>query len=185
MQIRLNVTALEDWARLNRLPAKMVSVHFAPLSQILQWLQCLSSESSIDGLIGTIQSLRSLNPLQLRRAVREYRYEVDEPRISEDCTQYLSQIEKQWERVRVQKTSQELETKTPKLGDGEHLRSHSPTESMLSVQSDASKMIDEVFSDPSSFGHYAPPGGQEALGELLNSRYMVYLLEDSVWFPDC
>lgn len=163
----MNASTLEDWARLNRMPTRMVSVHFAPLNQLLQWLQCLSSESSIDGLIGTIQSLRSLNPLQLRRAVRDYRYEVDEPKISEDCTQYLLQIQKQWERLRVQKTVDEAQ------GTPESARSTSPTESNISIQSDVVRMIDEVFSDPSSFGHYTPPGGSEALGELLNSRYMV------------
>ncbi|KAK4706090.1 hypothetical protein P7C70_g95, partial [Phenoliferia sp. Uapishka_3] len=167
LQIRMNASTLEDWARLNRMPSKMVPVHFAPLNQLLQWLQCLSSESSIDGLIGTIQSLRSLNPLQLRRAVRDYRYEVDEPRISEDCAQYLLQIQKQWERLRVQKTVEEVQ------GSSESVRSSSPTESNISVQSDVVRMIDKVFADPNSFGHYTPPGGSEALGELLNSRYML------------
>ena len=165
----MNASTLEDWARLNRMPTKMVSVHFAPLSQLLQWLQCLSSESSIDGLIGTIQSLRSLNPLQLRRAVRDYRYEVDEPKISEDCSQYLLQIQKQWERLRVQKTVEEVQGSS----SAESVRSNSPTESTVSLHSDVVRMIDEVFSDPNSFGSYIPPGGSEALGELLNSRYMV------------
>ncbi|KAI5477084.1 DIL and Ankyrin domain containing protein [Pseudohyphozyma bogoriensis] len=169
LQIRLNSSAIEDWARLNRMPTKMCSIHFAPLNQLLQWLQCLSSESSIDGLIGTIQSLRSLNPLQLRRAVREYRYEVDEAKMSEDCEQYLLQIQKQWERLRVQKTVEELESG----GGGGSTRSSSPTGSSISVQSDVVRMIDEVFADRNSFGHYTPPGGVEALGELLNSRYML------------
>lgn len=168
LQIRMNASTLEEWARLNRLPSKMVSVHFAPLSQLLQWLQCLSTESSIDGLIGTIHSLRALNPLQLRRAVRDYRYEVEEPRMSEDCEQYLVQIQKQWERLRVQKTVEEVQG-----AGGESVRSSSPTESVTSIQSDVVRMIDQVFSDPSSFGHYSPLGGSEALGELLNSRYMV------------
>lgn len=185
IQIRLNVSNLEDWARLNRLPSRMVSVHFAPLNQLLQWLQCLSSESSIDGLIGTIQSLRSLNPLQLRKAVREYRFEVDESRMSEECSQYLIQIQKQWERVNAQKSIEEAETLARNGGGGggflgnrdvDSVRSNSPTGSMMSVQSDVSKMIDEVFSDPEGFGHYSPPGGVEALGELLNSRYMVSYL---------
>lgn len=168
MQIRLNASNLEDWGRSNEMPTKMISVHFAPLNQLLQWLQCLSSESSIDGLIGTIQSLRALNPLQLRRAVRDYRHEVDETKMGEDCAQYLLQIQKQWERMRVQRTVEDLqqEQDTP-------TRSNSPTESAISVQSDVVRMIDKVFSAPSSFGHYTPPGGSEALGELLNSRYML------------
>lgn len=164
----------------------MVSVHFAPLNQLLQWLQCLSSESSIDGLIGTIQSLRSLNPLQLRKAVREYRFEVDETRMSEECSQYLIQIQKQWERVNAQKSIEEAESIARNGGgflgnkDVDSVRSNSPTGSMMSVQSDVSKMIDEVFSDPEGFGHYSPPGGVEAIGELLNSRYMVSIISSCI-----
>ncbi|GAA5957255.1 hypothetical protein JCM3765_000405 [Sporobolomyces pararoseus] len=175
MQIRLNASNLEDWARANRLPTKMVSVHFAPLNHLLQWLQCLSSESSIDGLIGTIQSLRSLNPLQLRRAVRDYRYEVDETKMDEECAQYLVQIQKQWERQRMQKTVDGLAS-PPTPGRREELEREAAADeaaSATSLQEDAARMIDEVFSDPSEYGAYSPPGATEALGELLNSRYML------------
>lgn len=160
------------------MPTKMTSVHFAPLNQLLQWLQCLSSEASIDGLIGTIQSLRSLNPLQLRRAVREYRYEVDETRMDEDCSQYLLQIQKQWERMRLQKTVDGLGG--PGSGGGGEVMSRASSGSTSSEtseerreQENVMRMIDDVFADPSGFGSYTPPGGSEALGELLNSRYMV------------
>ncbi|GAA6041719.1 hypothetical protein JCM8097_003099 [Rhodosporidiobolus ruineniae] len=192
MQIRLNASNLEDWARANRLPTKLVSVHFTPLNQLLQWLQCLSSESAIDGLIGTVQSLHALNPMQLRRAVRDYRYEVDESRMDEDCAQYLVQIQKQWERMRAQKKvgggggagEGGSGASTPGGGGGSG-ETGSPGEggpadnggaddaSATSAQEDVVRMIDEAFSDPSAFGSYAPPGGAEALGELLNSRYML------------
>jgi hypothetical protein len=85
MQIRLNVSAFEDWARLNKMPAKLVTNHFRPFNQLLQWLQCLSSEDTMDGLVGTMQNLGCLNPLQLKRAVKDYRYEVDESKISDEC----------------------------------------------------------------------------------------------------
>ncbi|GAA5895064.1 uncharacterized protein JCM6883_002308 [Sporobolomyces salmoneus] len=175
MQIRLNASNLEDWARANRFPTKMVSVHFAPLNHLLQWLQCLSSESSIDGLIGTIQSLRSLNPLQLRRAVRDYRYEVDETKMDEECAQYLVQIQKQWERQRMQKTVDGLAS-PPTPGRREEMEREAAMEeaaSATSLQEDAVRMIAEVFSDPNEFGSYSPPRATEALGELLNSRYML------------
>lgn len=45
--------------------------------------------------------MRALNPLQMRRAVRDYRYEVNESRMSEECVQYLAQLQKDWERRRV------------------------------------------------------------------------------------
>lgn len=97
VQIRLNISSLEDWARMNQLPTQMVQEHFRPLNELLQWLQCLSSESSIDGLLGTMQTLKTLNPVQMRRAVKDYRYEVEETKMSEECSQYLAQLQKDWE----------------------------------------------------------------------------------------
>ncbi|KAM0792791.1 hypothetical protein ACM66B_002560 [Microbotryomycetes sp. NB124-2] len=176
MQIRLNASALEDWARSNRFPTKMVSVHFAPLNHMLQWLQCLSSESSVDGLISTIQSLRSLNPMQLRRAAREYRYEVDETHLAEDCAEYLQQLQRQWERMRINKTTEGLAPPTPTPDSVVNGAASPASTSSSSAREDvekATRMIDEVFKDSSSFGTYTPPGASESLGELLNSRYML------------
>lgn len=93
----MNVSALEEWARTNKLPPLMVQAHFRPLNELLQWLQCLSSETSIDGLLMTMQNLRSLNPAQLQKAVKDYKHEVEETKIAEECTQYLSQLQKDWE----------------------------------------------------------------------------------------
>jgi len=166
MQIRLNASTLEEWARSNRLPPKLVSTHFAPLNQLLQWLQCLSSETSIDGLIGTVQSLRALNPLQLRKAVREYRYEVDENRMDEDCAQYLVQIQKQWERVRLQK---EAAAAAASSGGGAPSAEGAGQEAPGGVV----RSIDEAFADPTAYSSYAPPPTEESTGELLNSRFMV------------
>lgn len=49
----------------------------------------------------TIQSLKTLNPLQMRRAVKDYRYEVSEGRMTDECNQYLLQLQKDWERQRI------------------------------------------------------------------------------------
>ncbi|GAA5850848.1 hypothetical protein JCM9279_003946 [Rhodotorula babjevae] len=167
MQIRLNASTLEEWARSNRLPPKLVSTHFAPLNQLLQWLQCLSSETSIDGLIGTVQSLRALNPLQLRKAVREYRYEVDENRMDEDCAQYLVQIQKQWERLRLQKEAAAVAAANGG-GGAEGGGEAAPT-----LSGDVGRSIDEAFADSTTYSSYAPPPTEESNGELLNSRFML------------
>jgi hypothetical protein len=61
--------------------------------------------------------MKSMNPLQvsslltagisfrlfpkMRRAVRDYKYEVNESRMTEECIQYLTQLQKDWERHRV------------------------------------------------------------------------------------
>lgn len=37
----------------------------------------------------------------MRRAVRDYKYEVNESRMTEECVQYLTQLQKDWERHRV------------------------------------------------------------------------------------
>ena len=37
----------------------------------------------------------------MRRAVKDYRYEIGESRMSEECAQYLAQLQKDWERHRV------------------------------------------------------------------------------------
>ena len=38
---------------------------------------------------------------QMRRAVRDYRYEVNEGRMTDECSQYLAQLQKDWEKHRV------------------------------------------------------------------------------------
>lgn len=37
----------------------------------------------------------------MRRAVRDYKYEVNEGRMTEECSQYLAQLQKDWERRRI------------------------------------------------------------------------------------
>ena len=39
----------------------------------------------------------------MRRAVRDYKYEVSEGRMTEECTQYLAQLQKDWERHRIKR----------------------------------------------------------------------------------
>lgn len=37
----------------------------------------------------------------MRRAIRDYKYEVNEGRMTEECIQYITQLQKDWERHRV------------------------------------------------------------------------------------
>lgn len=98
IQIRMNVSALEDWARSNALPLGIVHAHLSPLSQLISWLQCQSSLQEFDGLIATMQGLKALTPVQMKRVVKDYRYEVGETRMSEECLQYLDQLILDWKR---------------------------------------------------------------------------------------
>jgi len=74
---------------------------FQPDAILTHSLQCHSSIDQFTSLIDTVQTMKSLNPTQMRRAVRDYRYEVSEPRMDEECAQYLIQLQKDWERRRV------------------------------------------------------------------------------------
>jgi len=54
------------------------------------------------GKLGCIDGCQdTYDESQMRRAVRDYRYEVNEGRMTEECTQYLAQLQKDWERHRV------------------------------------------------------------------------------------
>ena len=44
----------------------------------------------------------------MRRAVRDYKYEVNEGRMTEECNQYLQQLQKDWERHRIKMGVEQL-----------------------------------------------------------------------------
>ncbi|KAI8964963.1 hypothetical protein F5Y11DRAFT_355246 [Daldinia sp. FL1419] len=113
MQIRMNVSVLEDWARSNnRQPehfehGETVSSgettmeaarrHLAPVVQLLQWLQCFSSLDSddLEALVGTLQQLKRLSPEQLIYAAKNYRLEVGEKGLPKSAMKYLDAIRKE------------------------------------------------------------------------------------------
>lgn len=182
IQVRLNATSLENWARLNHIPSKIVPHHFSPFNQLLSWLQCLSSEATIDGMIGTIQSLRSLNPVVLLKVVKDYRYEVGESKIDGTCLQYLQQIQEQWsERIKGDLAEQEDQSRantTPskrEMNCSEASTSYSMTDSEFDQQAAAIRMIDEASNKDLQMSRYCPSVVPEPIGELLNSRHMVRL----------
>lgn len=111
MQLKLSVSTLEDWARSNALPLSIVNTHFAPLNQLISWLACQSSLQDFDSLVATMQSLKALNPLQMRRAVKDYRYEVGESRMSEELWTTLEQFAADWERREEMAREEEEEKK--------------------------------------------------------------------------
>ncbi|KAK2809288.1 hypothetical protein FQN50_003930 [Emmonsiellopsis sp. PD_5] len=111
MQIRMNISALEDWARSNnRQPehyengstsctgdttVDSARKYMAPVIQLLQWLQCFSSlGDDNDSLVVTLQQLQQLTPNQLIHAVRLYRPEVGEKGLPKSAMQYLISLQK-------------------------------------------------------------------------------------------
>lgn len=113
MQIRMNVSVLEDWARANdRRPEhyehgetqasgetimEIARRHLAPIVQLLQWLQCFSSldPDDLEALVGTLQQLRRLSPQQLIYAAKNYRLEVGEKGLPKSALKYLDAIHKE------------------------------------------------------------------------------------------
>ena len=99
MQIRMNVSALEDWALANnRMPehyengsinatgeptVDAARKHLTPVVQLLQWLQCFSSlGEDPDALEHTLDQLSRLTPKQLLHSSQQYRCEVGEKGLS-------------------------------------------------------------------------------------------------------
>jgi hypothetical protein len=113
MQIRMNISILEDWARQNNRqpehyehgdmkPSMETTVdsarrHLAPVIQLLQWLQCFSSlgADDLEALVGTLQQLKALSPQQLIHAANHYRPEVGEKGLPKSAMQYLGAIQKE------------------------------------------------------------------------------------------
>lgn len=113
MQIRMNVSVLEEWARTNnRKPehyehgetnalgettVEAARRHLAPVIQLLQWLQCFSSldPDDLEALVGTLQQLKRLSPQQLIYAAKNYRLEVGEKGLPKSAMKYLDAIQKE------------------------------------------------------------------------------------------
>ncbi|KAA1468705.1 hypothetical protein DENSPDRAFT_485477 [Dentipellis sp. KUC8613] len=185
VQIGMNLGALEEWVEAVNLPRGVIS-HLAPVRDLLNWLQCLSSISEFANLVATIQTMKHLNPLQMRRAVRDYKYEVNESRMTEECSQYLAQLQKDWERHRVKLGVEALRRE---MGEREREReelaslhgdtgSHeAPSISSSSTETSlAQRNIDLLFDRDQDASSWEPAKSPEVLGEFLDSRYMLPLL---------
>ena len=55
---------------------------------------------------------------QMRRAVRDYKYEVNEGRMPDECVQYLTQLQKDWEQHRVKECVAALRKEERRCGVG-------------------------------------------------------------------
>lgn len=116
MQIRMNISMLEDWARSNnRQPEHYESGqmaasgeatvdaarrHLAPVVQLLQWLQCFSSlgEEKV-AMETTLLQLPSLSTKQLLHAVKHYRAEVGEKTLSRASMKYIQEVKSRPKRL--------------------------------------------------------------------------------------
>ncbi|KZT61318.1 DIL-domain-containing protein [Calocera cornea HHB12733] len=193
MQIRMNISMLEDWTSREGLPRSLVSKHFEPLNQLLQWLQCCSQIDQFSDLIATVQTLRRINPLQMRKAVRDYRYEVGESHMSDECNQYLQQFQRDWERQRlrrgVENMRKEMEARERERSEG----GNSETGSIMplppgengnvypAANDEAAELlrgqeaIDALFDGETTMADYVPLEVPMAVGELQNATYILHV----------
>ena len=109
MQIRMNLSVLEDWARGNDRRAEHLEdgavvvsgqtsfeaarIHLSPAFQLLQWLQCFSHiGDDQEMLVATVQQLPNLLPSQLLHAASHYRLEVGEKGLSRSAKTSLGRM---------------------------------------------------------------------------------------------
>ncbi|KAF9229194.1 hypothetical protein BS17DRAFT_742989 [Gyrodon lividus] len=183
IQVGMNLTVLEEWLDDMGLPRGIAS-HFSPVRDLLTWLQRLSSISDFSDLVATIQTIKSINPLQMRRAVRDYKYEVNEGRMTDECVQYLTQLQKDWERHRVKMG---VEALRKEIGERERERdfddnsmtdqpASAKTPSISTTETSATQHnIDLLFDRTLDQSSWEPAKAVQVLGELLDSRYMLPL----------
>ncbi|KAL9628772.1 MAG: hypothetical protein Q9204_005672, partial [Flavoplaca sp. TL-2023a] len=113
MQIRMNISVLEDWARSNnRIPehyengslstsgestVDAARRHFTPVIQLLQWLQCFSSlgekQDVIASLEDTLSQIPRLGPQHLLYAASHYRFEKGEKGLPKEARRHLSSLQ--------------------------------------------------------------------------------------------
>ena len=110
MQIRMNISVLEDWARTNNTTPEhyengsltstgettidAARKHLTPVIQLLQWLQCFSSlGEDPEALENTLKQLTSLTPQQLLHSSTNYRCEVGEKGLSKSIKRRLLSLQ--------------------------------------------------------------------------------------------
>jgi hypothetical protein len=188
MQIRMNVSTLEDWARSNnRQPehyenGSMTSTgdntvdsakrHLEPLVQLLQWLQCFSSlGEDLESLIGTLQQLTRLSPQQLLHTAKYYRPEVGEKGLPKSASKYIVHLQKAAAERKVararspnppQKPLDSAPTTPVKSTPQSNILS-SPAPSRQSEEDEKDEAPDELLLDPSYMLPFSLPTSTDML----------------------
>ncbi|USP75131.1 uncharacterized protein yc1106_02405 [Curvularia clavata] len=187
MQIRMNVSTLEDWARSNnRQPehyengsmtstgentADAAKRHLEPLIQLLQWLQCFSSlGEDLESLVGTLQQLTRLSPQQLLHTAKYYRPEVGEKGLPKSASKYIIHLQKAAAERKAAKTKspnppQEPDSvpTTPVRPTSEKPVEPSPAHSRISEDEGNDDLPDELLLDPSYMLPFSLPTSTDML----------------------
>jgi hypothetical protein len=194
LQIKMNLELIAEWVKASSLPSSLYTKHFERILQLLQvssshilrvrfgslrkyrllrssqWLQCSSQLSDFDMLVATVPQLQSLNPLQLRRAVKDYRHEVNEPRMSEECSQYLQQLVRDWDRKRVKEGVEGIQRE---VSQRQVSRTVSPGGSLDETQSRLVANLDSLFDVDIGLSEYRPSVPKSSTTDLEDSRFNI------------
>ncbi|KAF9996876.1 hypothetical protein BGZ80_000281 [Entomortierella chlamydospora] len=108
LQVRLNISILEDWLRNNKLPSRLAN-QIAPLVQLLQLLQVLSQQNDLTMWIETRKKVELLNSVHIEHVVSLYRYEVNEQRLPAEVTKYVMQVAADTAKVKRQSMEKKTE----------------------------------------------------------------------------
>jgi len=131
MQIRLNISNIEDWCRNNYFRPQSLIINgkeaiqykslvdvgrtfLAPLVQILAWLQTFSGfGTDFTNVVSTLQELKAVTPKQLLKTATNYRFETREAPLSKEYKHYLQDLVAHYDRVKDGSTEQD---KGPQTG---------------------------------------------------------------------
>lgn len=152
IQVRMNLSVLEEWIRHNNLPSTLIS-YLNPSIQLVQLLQCVSQLDTPASFQSTIKMFDTINPLQVRRCVMNYRYEINEPRLPDEIERLVQQTV---DEIRL-KQARTLDNKRRSMPVGQALRRS------LSASGDnsMSQIMGTIFSQPSASNEERPASIQE------------------------
>ncbi|CAH7687173.1 hypothetical protein PPACK8108_LOCUS21912 [Phakopsora pachyrhizi] len=186
VQIQENLKVIRSFVSSSRLPPLILEKFLTRLDCLLRWIERLSSIESFDELIGLISRedfKGHLNPIQILKSYKDYRFEVGESRLGEECRAYLIETQQCFERLKAERRM-ELERSEKSLDQRDDVQSKGDEDEdrsaegfyLLTKEFDRYFEREEVEEGDDGLGIYRdfePVDGSENLGELVDSRHMV------------
>ncbi|CEG80105.1 hypothetical protein RMATCC62417_14487 [Rhizopus microsporus] len=178
IQIRMNITVMEEWIRDRDLP---LETYLTSVIQLVQLLQCVSQSRDLMEFIHKIKSFDQLNPMQIKRIILNYRYEVNEPRLPEEIEKYTMQIAedtlRQRQSVELPPSRRASASSLGSLfGQRKHTAIHYTEEEQLSEFKDSKYML--PFSLPTT-NHMLQTSCSEQLKQKTRTER-----ENGAWLPN-
>ncbi|KAI8985084.1 hypothetical protein BDB01DRAFT_835094 [Pilobolus umbonatus] len=177
LQIRMNISQLEDWISINKLPSNLLD-YLNPSIQLLQLLQCLTHLRDLVDFINTTKSFDALNAPQIKRCVISYRYEVNEPRLPDEIEKYAMQcaedtVKHKYKQKTVDKTR--LNSRNISISQQKLSRHQSMTQYLGQFKANVTRSTPTVI-DEHSIQHTDMDDDDHDIKETKDSRFMLPFL---------